>query len=297
VEFKERRHSPQLAIHAVSRCFDHCLVARIRIRGLHAMGHVRRYLHVGKNARDKLLEYGKKKRKRLSDAAALQYLFPRLSVMFLRILNTEHEAEIHACSGRRSFYPDSYETNITQVKATIYRPIRPSALSTACVIGNNLRQTSVADTTTSLPENYDSEDECDLPEFRPERPTRALAINNLCEISFQTTGMLLPAVSVEGIRFPVRMGDHPVLEVNLESTLNGQSLSYRPRDLARGLLALLPPRTVPIGIFDKIPEIFFVGTRIPYKEMVDEVRAPHQMELHLADSPNDARSRSCTQCQ
>lgn len=243
------------------------------------MGHVRRYLHVGKNARDNLLEYGKKKNKQLSDAAALHKLFPRPSVLFLRILDTEHEAESQGHSGMRSYYPNSYETNITQVKATIYRPIRPAVLSKACVIGNDLRQTSVADTTTSLPENYDSEDECDLPEFEPERPTQALVIDNLCEISFSASGTVLPGDADDENHFPDRVGDHPTLKVNIDSPLNGQPLSYRPRDLARGLLALLPPRTVRSGAYNKLPEIFLSGTRVPYKEIVDEVcsRALHQM--------------------
>lgn len=144
---------------------------------------------------------------RLSDTAALQSLFPRLSVTFFRISDIERgEEQDERFRGRRSFIPHEETTNITQVKATVHRPIRPLELAAACVIGTQLRQTSVAGTTTSQPENFDPQDTCYLPDYPPNRPERALVVDNLCEVTFEATRTFLRQGTEETLHFPATVG-------------------------------------------------------------------------------------------
>lgn len=234
-----------------------------------------RFLFVGKAALDTLTAYGNKKRAKPFDKGPLETLFPRLAVVFFRISDLERrEADPNKpVQYKFSRMPYPQTTNITQIAADIYRPIKPFRLMSACVIGSHLRETCVADTVICEAANFDENDSCELPDWTPpKRPRKVKVIDNLYKVSFKPNGKFLPQAEGDAFDFPGRIGDHPEIEVDSKALDNDTADGSRSRDIAKGIFALLPPRTMKLGQFDKLPQIRVVqGHGVTYMPLLSEV--------------------------
>jgi hypothetical protein len=168
-------------------------------------------------------------------------------------------------------YPQT--TNITQIAADIYRPIKPFRLMSACVIGSHLRETCIADTVICEAASFDENDSCELPDWTPpKRPRKVKVIDNLYKVSFKPNGKFLPQAEADAFDFPGRIGDHPEIELDPTTLDNDTADGSRSRDIAKGLFALLPPRTMKLGRFDKLPQIRVIqGHGVTYMPLLSEV--------------------------
>lgn len=131
---------------------------------------------------------------------------------------------------------------------------------TACVIGTRLRETSIAGTVIQQAGEIPSGD-----------PREAKVIDNLYKIRFTPNGTFLPQSEGDVFDFPGRVGDHPGIEVDPMTLDDGDSAGSRSRDIAAGIFALLPPRSVQLGEYSILLKIKVAGTGVSFKPFLFEV--------------------------
>lgn len=220
-----------------------------------------RFLFVGKNTLDTLAEIGSNYRGE-SDKGPLETLFPRLVVVFLRTSEPENRNPDRNRRDAPASPPRStFSTNVVQVRADIYRPVKPFDLMSACVIGTYLRQTCIAGTVIQ---------EASL-EPDDAGPRRARTIDNVYKITFHPNGKFLPQSQADVFRFPGRVGDHPGIEIDPTTLDDDASLGSRSRDIARGIFDLLPSRGVGLGEHSILPKIKVAGKGVAFKPLFAEV--------------------------
>lgn len=215
----------------------------------------------------------------ISTSARLAGFVPKIVVLFLRTSSDD-------CGE-----PDYLESAFTTSEAVIYRPIIPSHLLFASIMGTDRRDTQFAGNFIEFSRNFCGNDYLSQGEDFDIDPRESLVLDNIHFIQFGLNGGFLPETQGGAVKFKP--------QVFLQADL---SVLFHPRGghgewreswagkTVRGIFTLVPPRKTKRDIDRILPEISFFGRGIPLKIIMDEVCLLLTSQAVVSTANHDTRS-------
>ncbi|KAJ9091488.1 hypothetical protein QFC21_007188 [Naganishia friedmannii] len=212
------------------------------------------------------------------DPLSLEMMFPNLVLVVLRL--REYDESIVHPRHARHYQRNSEVTDTTLLWVHVCKPIQLPNLVEACIIGNDRRETFLADSCVLQEEEPSSESSA-----LEDDPRTQTVVDIVRKMSFNSTGALQPGGNRPWRRF--YRGDDNLLILDTNTLDNDDSEESRSRLIAKGIISLYADKRAS-GKGNRmysgtLPLITLVGERVPFQPFLTELleRLPLKVELRV----------------